>query len=116
MVAFSFFGSYAPVQARVIRHSVGRAAVPTLDVEAGCRESYLRNIDRTEYYSGCIDDECTARTQLEDEWPSFSASVHEQCINLVTAPALPSYVILQGCLHMTRDAKNSTKSSPGGLR
>ena len=115
MVALSFFGSYAPVQARVFRHSVGRAAVPTLDVEAGCRESYLRNIDRTEYYSGCIDDERTARTQLEDEWPSFSASVHEQCINLVTAPALPSYVILQGCLHMTRDAKNLTNVRSPGL-
>jgi hypothetical protein len=114
MVALSFLGSFAPLQARVFRHSAGRAGVPTLNVEVGCRNvSYLNSIDKTVNYSNCLAEERTARTELEKEWSSFSTSVHEQCIYLVTAPAIPSYVTLQGCLHMARDARNLTKSSPG---
>jgi hypothetical protein len=115
MVALSFLGSFAPLKARVFRHSAGRAAVPTLNVEAGCRNvSYQNSIDnKTVNYSNCLTAERTARTEVEKEWSSFSASVHEQCIYLVTAPAIPSYVTLQGCLHMARDARNLAKSSPG---
>jgi hypothetical protein len=110
----SFLGFFAPLQARVIRHSVGRAAVPTLNVESGCRDvSYLNSIDKTVNYSNCLAEERTARAELQNEWSSFSASVHEQCIYLVTAPAIPSYVTLQGCLHMSRDAKNLPISNPG---
>jgi hypothetical protein len=110
----SFFGFFDPVQAKVFRHSAGRAAVPTLDVEAGCRDvANLDNSGKTLNYSNCLAEERTARTQLENEWANFPAATREQCIYLVTAPAIPSYVTLQGCLQLARDAKNLTKSSPG---
>jgi hypothetical protein len=34
---------------------------------------------------------------------------------LVTPPALPSYVTLQGCLDMARDAKNIGKGQGSGI-
>ena len=115
MVALSFFGSYAPLQARVFRHSVGRAAVPTLNVEAGCREAAALYHNTTTNYTSCMDDERTARTQLEKEWAKFSPDSRTQCIYLVTDPAIPSYVTLQGCLQMERDAKNLANIRSPGL-
>jgi hypothetical protein len=37
--------------------------------------------------------------------------MHDQCIHLVTAPALPSYVTLRQCLTMARDAQNMTDTN-----
>jgi hypothetical protein len=109
----SFFGFLDPAQARVVPHSSERrAAVPALDFEAGCRDVANMDHNRTTNYAGCVADERTARTQLENEWANFPPAAREQCIYLVTAPAIPSYVTLQGCLQLARDAKNLTKSSP----
>lgn len=98
MGALFLLGISAPVEAE------SRAAIPTLDVEAGCRDVDKMELRRTQY-SSCITEEREARTQLENEWPSFSETAHEQCMHLVTEPALPSYVTLQECLHMRQDAK-----------
>jgi hypothetical protein len=98
MGALILFGISAPVEA------ASRATMLTLDVEAGCRDVDRMGLNKTNY-SSCISEERDARTQLETEWPSFSETAHEQCLHLVTEPALPSYVTLQECLHMGQDAK-----------
>jgi hypothetical protein len=112
MVALSFFGSSAPLQAKVFRHSAGRAEVPTLDAEAACRD--VAKMDQTTNYSSCIADERKARTQLENEWVNFSATDREQCIYLTTSSQVLSYISLQNCLQTRRDAEKLMKSSPGG--
>ena len=66
-------------------------------------------LNRTTDYPGCMSNERTAREQLQKEWASYSADMHSQCMHLVTPPALPSYVTLQECLKMSRDARNLAK-------
>ena len=82
------------------------AGVPSLDIESACRDIANNTLNKTSDYPGCVSDERTARDQLRKEWASYSADMHEQCLHLVTPPALPSYVTLQECLKMARDAQN----------
>jgi hypothetical protein len=91
-------------------------SVPTLDIMSGCKEvfSYMTSMQQTADYSSCIANERAVQKQLQNDWMSFDASTREQCLYSVKAPAIPSYVALQGCLRMAREAKNSLKSIPGG--
>ena len=91
-----------------------RAAMPTLNIEAGCHDVANMDLNKTTNYSGCIAEERDARSQLQKEWTSFSEDKHAQCMQLVTFPAIPSYVTLQECLHTARDAENLSKSNPSG--
>jgi hypothetical protein len=104
----SSLGFFDLAHARTASHSAERrSAVPTLNVEVGCRETAALYHNTTTNYTSCMADERTARTQLEKEWAKFSPEARTQCIYLVTEPAIPSYV----CLQMERDAKNV--STPG---
>ena len=81
------------------------AALPTLDIEGGCRDVAKNDLNKTKDYSGCVSDERSAREEVRKEWASYSGATHDQCLHLVTPPALPSYVTLQQCLHISRDAQ-----------
>lgn len=82
-----------------------KSALPSLDIEGGCRDVANNALNKTKDYSGCVSDERSAREQVRKEWASYSGATHDQCLHLVTPPALPSYVTLQECLHISRDAR-----------
>jgi hypothetical protein len=98
-----------PAEARTTR-SGGNQAVPTLDINAGCRDVANMDQSRTVNYPRCMAEERTARAELQKVWHTFSADKQELCLHLVTSPALPSYVTLQECLNMARDAEKLNKS------
>ena len=117
LMALSFLGVADTVQ--ILQAQAARAAtregggVPNLDVQSGCKDMANNQLNKTTNYDGCLRDERTAREQLQKEWASYPADSHSQCIHLVTPPALPSYVTLQECLKLARDARNMTKDSSG---
>jgi hypothetical protein len=86
-----------------------QSGLPNLNFESGCQNVAKNEINRTTDYPGCISKERAARDQLRKEWASYSSDMHSQCLQLVTPPAIPSYVTLQECLKMSRDARNMTK-------
>jgi hypothetical protein len=104
---------FAPssLEARAARR--GGDTVPILDIDAGCKDVAKMDLNKSMNYSQCMTEEQTARAQLKTVWPSFSAGKREECMHLVTPPALPSYVTLQGCLDMAREAAKLSKSGPG---
>jgi hypothetical protein len=87
-----------------------RSGFPSLNIEAGCQDVAKNDLNKTTDYPGCLSDERKAREQLQKEWASYPADMQSQCMHLVTPPALPSYMSLQECLKMSRDARNLTKS------
>jgi hypothetical protein len=107
----SSFGFFDLAHARTAsRFAERRAAVPILNVEAGCRgAAALYDYNTATNYTSCMAEERTARTQLEKEWAKYSPDARTQCTYLVTDPAIPSYVTLQGCLQLQRDAKNLSR-------
>lgn len=108
LISALLVGFFAPVEASIVDHTASRgnaAAVPNLDIESGCRDLSRSQLNKTTNFSGCIGDEQNARTQLQKSWASFPRSMQEQCIHLVTPPALPSYIALRQCLDMAREAE-----------
>lgn len=101
LMGWSVWGVADTVRAR----NASEAALPSLDIESGCRDVANNALNKTKDYSGCVSDERSAREEVRKEWASYSGSTHDQCLHLVTPPALPSYVTLQECLHLARDAK-----------
>jgi len=109
---FTFLSfSAAEVEARVSRNArqTSQAAVPNIDIENGCRSvvSYEKSAkaDKAPDLSACVTSEQDARSELQKVWGTYSANMREQCIFLVTPPALPSYITLQTCLDIARDAE-----------
>ena len=86
-----------------------RSGLPTLNIDSACRDVSSNELNRTSDYPGCVSKEQKARTDLGKEWASYSSDMQSQCMHLVTPPALPSYVTLQQCLQMSRDARNLSK-------
>ncbi len=97
-----------PIEARTARDRAG-GAVPALDINAGCRDVANMDLNRTTNYPRCMAEEKAARTDVQKVWGSFSKDKQDQCMHLVTPPALPSYVTLQECLNMSRDAEKLNK-------
>ena len=115
LIALSFNGVADTVRATNSRTLVAsqesRSSVPNLNIEAGCQDVAKSDLNKTKDYPGCVSEERAAREQLRKEWASYSVEMHSQCMHLVTPPALPSYVTLQTCLRMSRDAQDISKTN-----
>jgi hypothetical protein len=87
--------------------------VPTLDVGPGCRAAVdVSGISAPE--QSCLNDEQAARNDLAKEWAQFPAGDKTLCLDQ-TKDYNPSYVELQTCLELLRDARipyPSQKPSP----
>jgi hypothetical protein len=109
LLALTFAVPESLAKGRTARTGGSGGSVPNLDIESGCRSLTHYDPGRTVNYDACIKEERDARGQIQNAWRSSSASTREQCLHLVTPPALPSYVSLQGCLSMARDAAELAK-------
>jgi hypothetical protein len=109
LLAFSLAALGAPAEGRQAGARAGGSSVPNLDIESGCHGVAQYDPARAGNYDACIKEERDARGELEKSWRSVPASRREQCLQLVTPPALPSYVGLQGCLSMAHDAEELAK-------
>jgi hypothetical protein len=86
--------------------SLAADRLPVLDVENGCRSSTEDAIMGGRNSRNCLDGEGTARAQLAQSWGQFSSEDKGHCVALVQTGGQPSYVELQSCLEMSRDARN----------
>jgi hypothetical protein len=80
--------------------------VPKLDV---ARECQFEVGSSKELQDKCAEDEKLARNQLQKEWTQFSPTAKRQCIQEAAMGDAASYVELQTCLEMERDAHKASK-------
>jgi hypothetical protein len=109
LLTLSFWGLESSAEGRTASARASGGSVPNLDIESGCRSLAQYDPGRTVNYDACIKEERETREALQKSWRSVPASTREQCLYLVTPPALPSYVALQGCLTIARDAAELDK-------
>ena len=114
LMALSFYGIADTVRGMHARAAAtsqeSPSSLPNLNIEAGCQDVAKNDLNKTADYPGCLSEERKARDQLRKEWASYPADMHSQCMHLVTPPALASYVSLQECLKMARDAQKMMKT------
>jgi hypothetical protein len=86
-------------------------AVPTLDIEAGCRAAAKMGdrLSLDESLRQCLADENGARGELEKQWSQFSPALRQRCVATTETGGDPSYVEVLVCLQMGRDAAEMEK-------
>jgi hypothetical protein len=79
--------------------------IPNYDVRAMCR--YAAQVaGSVESEQTCLQEEQASRAELEKKWATFPSGDRAHCAAESSAGGLPSYVDLQTCLEMTRDARD----------
>ena len=74
--------------------------LPVFDVRPECRA-----VASVMPVQKCLQDEQSARVELEKNWSSFADRDRGHCIGEATAGGSPSYVDLLTCLELMRDAR-----------
>jgi hypothetical protein len=117
LLALSLSGLGASAEGRTARARVSGSSVPNLNIESACQTLGHYDPANPGNYDNCVKQERDARGEIEKSWRSVPAGRREQCLHLVTPPALPSYISLQGCLNTAQGAEELAKkdrASPGG--
>lgn len=79
--------------------------VPQLAYEQSCRAAVEAAATPNRDENACLADERQARTKLEQEWHTFTATQREHCTQLSTTGGPPSYVELLTCVEMSQAAE-----------
>jgi hypothetical protein len=80
-------------------------SVPKFDMARECRAEG----GSTATLDACTTDEAAARNKLQPLWSQSSAAEKTSCLGETSMDGTPSYVELQICLDMARDAKKLSK-------
>lgn len=85
--------------------------VPAFDVTISCKGVEAAKMAESQSYENCMNDENSARMELQQSWTSYPASERAQCSSEASMGGPPSYVDLLVCLKMSRDvdAANAIK-------
>jgi hypothetical protein len=88
--------------------------VPQFDMRRGCKidSNADANFSMNETVKRCVNDEQTAKTQLQTQWASFIGSDRAMCMASTTGDTAtpPSYVDLLTCLQDQQLARKLPKN------
>jgi hypothetical protein len=82
--------------------------VPILNIEPGCRFAASIGGDR-QTFKTCMDDEQSARAELEKGWSAYAHNDRERCVAETRSGANQSYVEVLECIVIARDAREMDK-------
>jgi hypothetical protein len=89
---------------------------PQLDVSETCNAAARVAISVGRDKASCLADERAAQEALAKEWLSYNAADKTRCVVNVKTGGPPSYVELQSCLDLMRDAKKYRDAPPSQYR
>lgn len=78
--------------------------VPKLDTTPSCQAAAQFGAQSKTTFAQCMKDEDSARAAIEKEWSTFTPSTIPSCLSETRSDGTPSYVELQECLELARDA------------
>lgn len=88
---------------------------PTYSIGPSCDVAGEVAVAQGRDKQACLRDEQNAREQLTKVWGDFHAADREKCSSLTTMGGPPSYVELQSCLEMMRDARALPDNGTTGM-
>jgi hypothetical protein len=86
--------------------------VPTLQIGPSCDAAGRGTVVLGRSRESCIADENAARDALQKNWSKYSATDKQQCLGMEKAGGPSSYVELQSCLEIRRDARDIRNGGP----
>lgn len=104
--------SVAAFLAAVVAAPAGADDVPTLQIGPSCDAAGRGTVVLGRSKESCIADETAARDALRKNWSKYSATDKQQCLGMEKAGGPSSYVELQSCLEIRRDAQGIRNADP----
>jgi hypothetical protein len=92
--------------------SVRADDVPTLQIGPSCEAAGRGTVVLGRSKESCLADETAARDALKQNWPKYSAADKQQCLGMEKTGGPASYVELQSCLEIRRDARDIRNGGP----
>jgi hypothetical protein len=86
--------------------------VPTLQIGPSCEAAGRGTVVVGRSKESCIADETAARDALQKNWSRYSSTDKQQCIGMEKTGGPASYVELQSCLEIRRDAQDIRNADP----
>lgn len=89
-----------PIPESIVTASKSQETVPTFDVKATCEGEAKDKLDIVDppTVQSCMDEEQSAQQRLEAVWPTFPASLRNDCAQAESVGGYPSYIDLLDCL------------------
>jgi hypothetical protein len=104
--------SVAALVAAGFAASVRADDVPTLQIGPSCEAAGRGTVVLGRSKESCIADETAARDALKQNWPKYSATDKQECLGMEKTGGPASYVELQSCLEIRRDARDIRDGGP----
>jgi hypothetical protein len=104
--------SIAAVFAAVLAAPARADDVPTLQIGPSCDAAGRGTVVLGRSKESCLADETAARDGLQKNWSKYSATDKQQCLGMEKAGGPSSYVELQSCLEIRRDARDIRNGGP----
>ena len=82
---------------------------PQLNVSQSCQAAARGSVVAGRNDEACLADERTSQDQITKNWSQYAAADKTLCIGMNETGGPPSYVELQSCLEILRDARNIPK-------
>jgi hypothetical protein len=89
---------------------------PRLDVSESCEAAARGAISSGRDKASCLADERGAEEALAKDWSKYNAADKARCIANVKTGGPASYVELQSCLDLMRDAQKFREAAPEASR
>ena len=86
--------------------------VPALQIGPSCEAAGRGTVVLGRSRESCVADETAARDALQKNWSKYSATDKQQCLGMEKAGGPSSYVELQSCLEIRRDAHDIRNADP----
>jgi hypothetical protein len=86
--------------------------VPTLQIGPSCEAAGRGTVVLGRSKESCLADEAAARDALQKNWSKYSATDKQQCLGMEKTGGPSSYVELQSCLEIRRDARDIRNGGP----
>jgi hypothetical protein len=86
--------------------------VPTLRIGPSCDAAGRGTVVIGRSKESCMADETAARDALQKNWSKYSATDKQQCLGMEKTGGPSSYVELQSCLEIRRDARDIRNGGP----
>jgi hypothetical protein len=88
--------------------------IPVLNIQPSCTFQSSLQSDRQQGLKSCLEQEQSARAQLEKTWSQFASQDRERCLDMTKemGGTTASYVEVLECLTMARDAHAYEKKNP----
>jgi hypothetical protein len=90
-----------------VAHAQPASSLPRYDIARNCKAESADTANTGQTVTACSQDETKARDEVAKQWSQYRPAARRSCTEESSSGDIQSYVELQTCLEMSKDADKS---------